>query len=84
MDKTIKWILALGALVYAGRAVRDAYVGNLTDAAVTLGDLEGILGQRGRARRLYFDEYGAGGVRTNPTDSPCPECEEAPGAGCCG
>jgi hypothetical protein len=83
MDKAVKWILAIGAVVIAARSVRDAYVGNLADAGVTPGSTEGILGQRGRARRLYFERHPpGGGVNTNPA-APCSSCAENPASGCC-
>ena len=82
MDKAIKWILAIGAVVIAARSVRDAYVGNLTDSAAATGRTEGILGLRGRARRFYFDAHPPGGVRTNPA-TPCASCADNPSGGCC-
>ena len=82
MDKAVKWILAIGAVVIAARSVRDAYVGNLTDAGVTPGSTEGLLGQRGRARRLYFENHPPGGVRSNP--APCSSCADNPASSCCG
>lgn len=80
VGKTVKWILAIGALVYAGRAVRDAYVGSLTDAPGGIGAeaLEGILAQRGVRRDIFARTHSATTPAYLDSGPCCSKCASLP------